>query len=200
MNYLLIKTKLNNNGVNMPKPIQFTKLLLLILLFTSSTNVSSTHVESHEHIKAHIGDKWDDNRYNFDSEKNTVTDKVTALMWKRCPESLSGSDCAGVPERYTWKVALENAKTSEFAGYEDWRLPNVKELMSLVSRNRYAPAINSARFPNTPGTVTSSGFWSSSPTSRSSINSWQVSFYQGIHQGRHRTANPSYVRLVRDVK
>ncbi len=37
-----------------------------------------------------------------------------------------------------WEKALEYAENLEYAGYNDWRLPNVKELHSIVDY-RYAP-------------------------------------------------------------
>jgi aryl carrier-like protein len=195
-NYLLIKTKLNNNGVNMPKPIQFKKLLLLMLLFSSSMNVFSN---------SYVENKWLDNRY-VDHKNGTVTDKITGLMWKQCSEglSLSGSNCVNEegkednPTLYSWKQAIELTNTFEFAGKSDWRLPNIKELMSLVARNRRSgSSINSTRFPNTP----TDAYWSSSPSARHSQSSWKVTFNGGYHiySPRHRDSK-AYVRLVRDVK
>jgi len=125
-----------------------------MLLFSSSTNVFSQTIEDY------IKNQWQDSRY-INHGDGTVTDKKTTLMWKHCPEGLSGSNCSieDTANKYTWKEAIEQAEGSAFAGYSDWRLPNIKELRSLAARDRYDPAINSTLFPNTP----SSGFWSSSP-------------------------------------
>ena len=38
-----------------------------------------------------------------------------------------------------WSDALEYAESSELAGYTDWRLPNIKELQSIVDYN-YSPS------------------------------------------------------------
>jgi hypothetical protein len=172
----------------MPKPIQFKKLLLLMLLFSSSTNVFS------QTIKTYIDNQWQDSLYT-DHKDGTVTDIKTTLMWKRCPEGLSGSGCTGTAEKYSYKLAIERADASEnkpFATYSDWRLPNIKELRSLVARDRYLPAINSTFFPNTPNSY----FWSSSPYAYFTNSAWILDFDYGDDYYYHRS-NYIYVRLVR---
>ena len=173
----------------MPKPIQLKKLLLLMLLFSSSTNVFS------QTIKSYIKNQWQDSRY-INHKDGTVTDKKTTLMWKRCPEGLSGSGClTGTVASYTYKTAIESADAPEnkpFATYNDWRLPNMKELLSLVARDRYLPAINSTLFPNT----SISFFWSSSPNAYNTYVAWILNFNTGYgsYDGR---SHSHYVRLVR---
>jgi hypothetical protein len=189
VNYLLIKTKLNNNGANMSKPIQFKKLLLLMLLLSSSMNVFSQTIEDY------IDHQWQNSRYtNYNN--GTVTDKKTTLMWKRCPEGLSGSSClTGTAAEYTYKTAIERADALEnksFATYSDWRLPNIKELRSLAAYDRYRPAINRTLFPNTPNSY----FWSSSPYAYYNYAAWVLDFDYGDDYYYHRS-NYIYVRLVR---
>ncbi len=95
-----------------------------------------------------------------DHGDGTVTHRKTGLMWMKCVLGQSGSNCAtGSPTDYTWQQALQSADSFSFAGYSDWRLPNIKELSSLVERACYGPAINGSFFPNTPGLR----LWSSSP-------------------------------------
>lgn len=123
----------------------------------------------------------------------TVTDTRTGLMWKRCAEGLTGELCAdGEVSIMTWGDALEHARSSTFAGHDDWRLPNFRELQSLAEHCRTDPAINETAFPNT----TSSYFWSASPYAGSSDYAWLVYFYDGyssyyFRNGSHR------VRAVR---
>jgi hypothetical protein len=173
----------------MPKPIQFKKLLLLMLLFSSSMNVFSQTIEDY------IDNQWQDSRY-INHKDGTVTDKKTTLMWKRCPEGLSGSSCTtGTATKYTYKTSIERADASEnqpFATYSDWRLPNIKELVSLVARDRHEPAINSTLFPNTP----SASFWSSTPYAYDAYGAWGLYFNNGNDDYDLRDGN-YYVRLVR---
>lgn len=72
-------------------------------------------------------------------------------MWKQCTEDLISADCsAGTLASYTWKQALNLASTEDFAGFTDWRVPNLKELRTVVARNCYNSSINETIFPNTP--------------------------------------------------
>jgi len=93
----------------------------------------------------------------------TVTHIKTGLMWKQCNEGRSGAFCAGGSDAFgTWQSALQAAQGANagwgFAGYTDWRLPNQKELATLVERSCFGPSLNTTIFPNTQGM-----FWSSSP-------------------------------------
>ena len=56
----------------------------------------------------------------------TVTDHATGLMWQQ--------DDAGVG--MNWEDALAYAENFEGGGYRDWRLPNAKELQSIVDYTR----------------------------------------------------------------
>lgn len=130
-----------------------------------------------------------------DHGDGTVTDSVTGLMWAKCAEGLSGSDCAvGGATSLNWQVALDLASVSTLAGHSDWRLPNVKELRSIVENQCSNPAINLFVFPHTP----TSYFVSASP---SSLRVWVVSFQYGESSKttQYRT-NLEHVRLVRSVQ
>jgi len=130
-----------------------------------------------------------------DNGNGTMTDKSTGLMWARCPEGLSGTACAtGKAATFTWEEALIRARDSGLAGYTDWRLPNVKELSSIVEERCYDPAINLDVFPNTPASY----FWSASPLAYSSSSAWTVYFYYGYtYLSGNRVDYLYHVRLVR---
>ena len=57
-----------------------------------------------------------------DNGDGTVTDLHTGLMWQKTP---------GV-EQYTWAEAAAYAADLRLAGYDDWRVPTIKELYSIV--------------------------------------------------------------------
>ena len=130
----------------------------------------------------------------------TITDTTTALMWKQCVEGLSGPDCtSGIVEELTWTGALQKANntnnTGGFAGYADWRVPNVAELVSLVEEQCTDPAINETVFPNTANKF----IWTSSPDFNNPIGTWSVDFNVGTTATLQR--DYSYrVRLVRSVQ
>lgn len=104
---------------------------------------------------------------NFvDNKDGTITDKKTGLVWKRCPEGISGADCStGKAEKFKWQVAIDNVKALNegegFAGKKDWRIPTIEELETILDNDRKDPSINMTAFPNTPF---DSFYWSSSVT------------------------------------
>jgi hypothetical protein len=60
---------------------------------------------------------------NFaDNNDGTVSDLATGLMWRAEDDG----------ETRDWEDALYYAENSDYAGYDDWRLPNAKELQSIV--------------------------------------------------------------------
>jgi hypothetical protein len=72
---------------------------------------------------------------NFtDNVDGTITDKATGLMW------MKNDNGTGV----LWENALSYAEGFEYAAHSDWRLPNAKELQSLVEYTRSPAITNSA--------------------------------------------------------
>ena len=127
----------------------------------------------------------------------TVTDATTGLTWKRCAEgqtwNAATSHCTGAAVASTWANA--KALTATFAGQSDWRLPNIRELMTLVDTSVANPAIDASVFPDVPASVGNSGFWSGSPVTGTG-SGWFVNFNIGISNGGSPGAT-LYVRLVR---
>jgi hypothetical protein len=139
------------------------------------------------------------------NNNGTVTDTKSGLMRKRCSEGYAwnGTACRGSGAKFTWREALQRAQTHNgtgFAGFKDWRLPNVKELFSIVEKQCDAPTINLAIFPNTDSNMT---FWSSSPyfyrndgAGNVDTGAWYIVFYSGIAQWGSKDGSDQ-VRLVR---
>lgn len=91
-----------------------------------------------------------------DNGNGTVTDNATGLMWMQADDG----------ERRDWESALDYAESSEFVGYTDWRLPNIKELQSIVEyegEEGIWPAIDTDFFTLSGDYTTSdpTWFWSS---------------------------------------
>jgi len=57
----------------------------------------------------------------IDNGDGTITDTVTGLMWQKDPG-----------DKMTYGEAVAGADSFELAGYDDWRLPTIKELYSLI--------------------------------------------------------------------
>ncbi len=64
----------------------------------------------------------------------TISDNATGLMW------MQNDNGTGL----TWENALSYAENLTFSGYSDWRLPNTKELQSIVDYTRSPATTNSA--------------------------------------------------------
>ncbi|MBT4520561.1 MAG: DUF1566 domain-containing protein [Halieaceae bacterium] len=128
-----------------------------------------------------------------DHGNGTVTHDTTGLMWAKCVQGASGSDCTtGSVSKHTWQQALDTAAASTLAAYADWRLPNMKELRSIVEEQCDATTINLAIFPN----ARSSHYWSASPYARFTGVAWFVDFYSGISFFTDHGSS-KYIRLVR---
>lgn len=143
-----------------------------------------------------------------------VRDNVTGLIWdvkKNKNSTQNYSDPHDADNDYTWydpsdpldvgapsdhdaKDFLDALNSARFGGYNDWRLPTIKELAYLV---RYdipypGPTIDTRYFPNT----VASGFWSSTTDAGYPSYAWVVHFGYGNDNGNYKSYG-SYVRAVR---
>ncbi|MFZ2988449.1 MAG: DUF1566 domain-containing protein [Ideonella sp.] len=124
-----------------------------------------------------------------------ITDTATGLIWRRCAEgqSWSGSICIGAVAGFTWDGALAHAKGQVSSSGLPWRLPNAKELASLVKHSQVNPAIDTTAFPG----ATSDWFWSSTPYPGDTAFAWFVYFgYGNVGPDYRKSKLPA--RLVRD--
>lgn len=180
--------------------------ICLCLFFCLSFFASLHTVQADETCNDHIVASTPDSQL-IDNGNGTITDSKTGLMWKQCLEGLSGSNCeSGTPIYFdNWQAALKQPRVinnnSGFAGYHDWRLPNIKELRSIVEVK--CGSINHVRFPN-------NGYmcWSGSPCAYFSsfdplyYYAWIVDFSRWgesscIYRNSYGYDAP-HVRLVRD--
>jgi murein DD-endopeptidase MepM/ murein hydrolase activator NlpD len=122
----------------------------------------------------------------IDNGDGTVTDTQSGLMWQKTE--------AGA---MNWEAALTYCESLDFAGHDDWRLPNRNELQSLVDYAVFNPAIDTVAFPG----ALSSNYWSSSTHAFKTGSAWLVDFsYGGVNYGSvyvNNKFNSYYVRAVR---
>jgi hypothetical protein len=134
----------------------------------------------------------------LDEGNGTVVDAQTGLHWMRCALGQIWNNKINTTEakRYTWLETFNAAedlnKTGGFAGYQDWRVPSIDELKTIVERSK-KPAINHIIFPATPLSL----FWSCSTADHIEQAAWAVYFYGGSAYWYGKTSY-YYLRLVRD--
>ena len=140
-----------------------------------------------------------------DNTDGTVTDNLTGLIW------LQDANCFGARD---WAAALTDAATlnsgecglslTEGSAEGDWRLPNQKELSSLVNLQYVTPALSNAAGDQkwTAGdpflNVQSSYYWSSSTVISELASAWRVDLNSGIVDGDDKTTGSHPVWPVRD--
>jgi hypothetical protein len=90
-----------------------------------------------------------------DNTDGTVTDTATGLMWTQDTVDANGIDGVTTDDNINWCAALAACEDLDFAGHTDWRLPNIRELESIVDYGR-VPTIDPV-FDLTGGPL----YWSS---------------------------------------
>lgn len=168
------------------------------------TAIGSTPPDAGEQKQGtNMAELWPDSRYTV-NDNGTVSDSITGLMWQQCSAGqtlVGGAELCQDPEDendllLNWKSALEYARDtnagSGYAGFNDWRVPNVRELGSLVARNRFSPAVNATAMP----AILKDWYWSSSPDFGDGQRTWQVSLFDGQEATELRSEG-AHVVLVR---
>lgn len=122
-----------------------------------------------------------------------VRDNVTNLVWLGCPAGLSDSLCDyGGVAAFAWSGALTYCENLPWGGYNDWRLPDVFALRSIVDYGTFSPAIDQTAFPAT----TKFPFWTSSSSASGTTMVWVVNFGTG-RVGISLKIDSIHVRCVR---
>lgn len=116
-----------------------------------------------------------------DNGDGTITDTTTGLMWQKQDDGTTRS----------WRFAISYCEGLPLAGYEDWRLPTIKELDSIVDLSRYNPTIDPI-FSGTKGAY----YWSSTTHAFLTDYAWGMSFRNGYGSDTHKSIS-GYARAVR---
>jgi len=154
------------------------------------------------------GESWPNPRFT-DNSDGTVTDNLTGLIWLKQADYNSIAS-GGQTGTANWNTAVDFCKElkdgdcglTDSSSAGEWRLPNVKELQSLIHYEYDTPAV-----PNTAGTgqltpddpfteVQSDYYWSSTTYSASTSSSWSVRMSDGRINGGNKSGT-CYVWPVR---
>ncbi len=117
-----------------------------------------------------------------DNGDGTVTDQASGLIWQQPHEH----------EQRTWKQAVNYCNNLTLGDSNNWRLPAVDELESLINKDRFAPSIDTHYFNDT----ISAYFWSTSSDEAESDHVWIVGFNSGHVSTEHKELR-NYARCVR---
>lgn len=121
---------------------------------------------------------------------DVVIDRATGLMW--VADGISEGCHFG--ETVDWANSVYSGRILTFAGFSDWRLPNIHELSSIIHFNRFNPAID----PLFTNTRYDTLYWSSTTLISIPTAAFYVDFANG---GAYYIAKDvyAYMRCVRSL-
>jgi hypothetical protein len=149
--------------------------------------------------------------------RGSIKDFSTGLIWTRC--SLTEGDrpvydfnCKGTRKKYTWDQAVEACSNLNFDGRSDWRLPNIRELQSILFYHHYSAGYDNISqvleevFPNVVSRsdmetikISSVQYWSSTLHANTSDFAWFADFFHGNAVWGRRTTDDQKLLYVRCV-
>jgi hypothetical protein len=161
---------------------------------------------------------YDINPMSYTSNVNgTVTDNITGLIWQKCSVGYKNDDtCSeydlGDPDapdtEYNWyeasgtphatynKESISVCGDLELGGHNDWRLPTINELRSIINYSKSEPGPTiAAVFPNTQALY----YWAATASAQDTDYAWFVDFYNGRINSLP-SSGTNYVRCVRGVQ
>jgi len=186
---------------------KFTSALLACLLCSSA----AFGFDPIGFIKKTVSDEGDITAgFSRDNRLNVVKDDVYKLMW----QDSYGNDVSPLvipsiedPNSHykpmTYAEAVHYCDDLNFAGFDDWRLPTINELLSITDDTRFDPAINKA-FKNVAYKINDKGeksyglYRSSTRRAGDSSGAWVVYFSNGGGDFWCDVSDRCFVRCVRD--
>ncbi len=117
---------------------------------------------------------------------NTVTDNLTGLMWQRSLNTQATNWWSAVT--YCQELIILEVSRPPAIEYKDWRLPNIKEFLSLIDFTQHDPALPSGH-PFTD--IQTHSYWSSTTIERDSPpkRNWTIAFARGLVEPHARSDN-----------
>lgn len=121
-----------------------------------------------------------------------IHDKINTYQWGGL--TAIGRDHPNRLGEYydSWNNLVQESNDNNFCGFSNWRVPNIKELSSIINKNIVNPAIDENFFPNT----VSDWYWSSAPIAGDEDIAWFLYFNNGYESFNNRNMN-GRIRLVR---
>lgn len=170
--------------------ININLISITLLMFTIYTN------EAKAKCYENLPETSPDNNYIVNGD-GTVTDINAKLMWMQCSvgQQFEIDNCTGTANSFTLEDSLEYSKNIEAFGYDDWNLPSIRELYTIVELSCYSPSININIFPNTPN----KGYWTSTTTGYVAGEYGYLISFSAASIDNRNSKNEYYIRLVRSI-
>lgn len=124
----------------------------------------------------------------FTKVNNIVIDSKTGLQWQDNSDNNS--------TKKTWKEAIDYCETLSLDNHDDWRLPNINELKTLIDRTKSNPAIRENIFE-----YIGLAYWTASSliVALEKKYAYIINFNNGsVNGGMKSYTNRYYLRCVRD--
>jgi hypothetical protein len=111
-----------------------------------------------------------------DNGNGIVKDSGTGLLWQKCSAGQGttlGNCSTGTAVTNNWTNALIYCEGLTLGGRNDWRIPNINEIRSLLDLSKSSGTfIDIIYFPNTQPF----GYWSSSTFNQNTVNAYYIYF------------------------
>ena len=148
-----------------------------------------------------------------DNGDGTISDLNTGLMWEKKGSMVSGLHAMEATYPWSndanatvweWLDAINAEGGTGFAGYSDWRLPNRRELDSILDFSRYDPAVSpvfhtgcvAGCSPTECSCTLANDHWTSTTSAERDNLAWAVHFARGVANDKLKGGSRA-VRAVR---
>lgn len=121
-----------------------------------------------------------------------VLDRATGLLWAADGQGMGGASAVASSWEETLGIILTGINADPFAGYSDWRIPNIMELFSLLQYTGTAPYIADPPFVRTA----LGRYWASTTRTDNTVQAMLVDFQYPRVNFAAKTSD-YYMRVVR---
>lgn len=156
-------------------------------------------------------------KFTPDNEEEIVKDNYTGLIWTQCPihYDRNPGDCSNEQHgQFNWDEAFDVCRNLTHNGKDDWRLPSLRELQSIIYYKERVGAQDENVEDSPPiGQIDEdsfkrikynvfwglfySHFWTSSICKNNNDEAWFVDFHFGSANRNPKASNDKFVRCVR---
>jgi len=194
--FFIFAAILINNSLAAPPPDTGQNLCYDDTSEIDCNNIDSFEQDANFTINSRKYNKIDINGNIVDDSSDNwsiIYDKVTGLFWeiKTKDDSIHNMN-----KTYSWynmnKDFISILNNTAFGGFSDWRIPNAKELHTIINLNNNNPSIDQNYFPN----CSSAYFWSSNEKIDNMAHAWSVNFNDG-NDIYDLKITKQYIRAVR---